>query len=560
MATRLSLVKNEFGELNFFYSDLAHNQTGFPVGSVSDLFASALELFVTHHFPADDVCLRGGNLCLRDLDQERALLKFRAAGYPEIFCTLGTLFAQCRLSAGPLSEGVDAFFDVPWECYREPNGLADDEGGEKDDELLAVAFQIYESFTVCECFLLDLAAEAFLGGIHVSQDRLNRQTIQKIISGTPKYRLSEHEDITPRAFWPKALSLPPEPRQEPAMEDPFRMPLWASGWHSGWDEKQKDPCAALALGNRRTVHLTRCAAERTVTLIGNCDVPPFLLKTARGTIRGLSSGAGGALVPWRGNIVKLKRCGLKNEGIFLDALRDRHIRTASGRLLETTITAAAGLAPLPVLERETEVVRRLPAFGLEAASEPCAMYVVAEGQAPSGCLMSSVKTDLRVDEVLYGLARNHGGLLSRADIHELVHELGAAEGALYSSIRHSGMVRGVGNSWYGNEALDSNGTLLLCDLETFFFPDLVTPELSRFHCSHQTNFFHMAVWRSLAMLGEMGRDLTRRFLRAFQEVYGRRPGTQLSARGCAEWVQAVAARAEMASTLPGPAVEVAERL
>lgn len=552
---RLSLRADEFGELHFFYRKFTAGQTDLQYWTISNLFAGALELFLTEHFCPDDICLRGGTLCIRNIDQQCALTKFVASGYGDVFCDLGNLFAQCRPAANPLSQELDAFFNVPWERHqRSTNPINREDAGA--GELLNTCFRIYEAFTVCECFLLDLTSEAFLRGIHLPYQHLNEQAIRKILFGVPQYRIRDYEDAAPSAFCPKELSLPDGPGPETVPQDPFRMPSCASGWHSGWDEKQNDPCAALALAKRRTVQLAPHAAERTVTLAADSDVPPFLLKTPLGTVRGLSSGAGGALVEWRGNIFKLKRCGLKNEGIFLNAIRDRNISTAGDRLIETTISAPAGLAPLPLLEREAEVVCRLPEFGLEAASRPSVIYVIVKGDAPSGCLVSTVKSDLRVDEVLYGLACNHGGLLSRPKIHELVEELGAAEGALYSRIHCSGIVRGIGNSWYGNEALGSDGSLLLCDLETFFFPELVTLELSRFYRSHEKNFFHMAVWRSLAMLGDTGMDLTRRFLRAFQSTYERRAEILLPARGCAEWVRAVAERTgtPRIKRLPAPMV------
>lgn len=543
VSKRLSLRRDEIGELKFFYRDLQPVTAGSPTWTVSDLFAGALELFVTDHLPSSDICLRDGNLFAQNIDQHGALLKFRSGGYTEIFSNLGSLFVRCELTAGMLDRQADAFFDVPWEKGHRtvwPPRNAENE------RLLDLAFRIYESFTICECFLLDLAAEAFLRGIrYLLCGGLNSEVIHKIISGVPKYRLRKYAEAAPREFRPAALPAAGDIDTLAVRMDPFRMPTWASGWHSGWDEKQKDPCAALLLSERRMVFLTPCAAESTIPLTTRQDIPPFLLKSPQGRIGGLSSGAGGALVPWRGNIFKLKRCGLRNEGIVLDVIRDRNVRVERDRLIETTISAAAGLAPLGPLEREAVVARRLHEFGLEAASEPCALYVVTGGEGPSGCLVNSVKSDLRVDEVLHGLARNRQGSLSSAEIFELVSELGAAEGALYSRIHQSGMVRGISNSWFGNEALHHDGSLLLCDLETFFFPECVTPELACFYRSHEVNFFHMAVWRSLGALGPTGRNLTRKFLQAFQEIYGSRPKVRLPAPGCAEWVRAVTGEARI---------------
>jgi hypothetical protein len=201
---------------------------------------------------------------------------------------------------------------------------------------------------------------------------------------------------------------------------------------------------------------------------------------------------------------------------------------------------------METLQREVEVSAGLPRFGFEAACEPLVIHEVISGKQNSGCLVSKVTTDLRIDEVLCALWMNAGHRLSMPERRGLATELGRAEGSLYAALHRRNIVRGIGNSWFGNEALAEDGRLLLCDLENLFFSDCVSPRVGAFYARHEVNFFHMAVWRSLLMDSHsehpplsaalIGGD----FLDAFHRAYDQVPQEPRTAPNAADYVKAVA--------------------
>lgn len=531
MTQRLRIVLGGKGEICFQRDEYGRHSRDVRGWTVAELFSGALEHFLAGCLPGGRVVIESGVLSVNGLPQSEALAAFERCEWRRVFHEVGAAYANC---AGRLSP-LEAFFDVAW-----------DAGAASRADLSPACFAIYELFSVCECFLLDMAVEAFLEGARRSPARPDVSLLDKVAAAPPAaIPQGKTSHPVPHTLRASRVDLAPAPQLDP--QDPFQYPAWACGWHSGWDDPSRDPCSSLALTARREVSLAPFSVNRTIALNG-VAAPSFLMKTPEGRIRGLSSGAGGSLVPWTSGVLKFKRCGLGYTGIVLDAIRDRSVRARDGDLIETSVAIAAGLAPLDTLEREVQVSARLPEFGFEAASKPVAIHEVIRGKPGSGCLVSEVKSDLRVDEVLCALCLNAGRLLSISERLELAEELGSAEGSLYGAVHRRRMIRGIGNSWFGNEALAPDGRLLLCDLENLFFPDCAPENLAGFYARHEVNIFNMAVWRS-ALAGSPALDpiatpsIGRLFLAAFKKAYHNGGCEPRRACAAAEYVKAAAAEA-----------------
>jgi hypothetical protein len=127
-------------------------------------------------------------------------------------------------------------------------------------------------------------------------------------------------------------------------------------------------------------------------------------------------------------------------------------------------------------------------------------------------------TDVRADEVLV-LA-----LTDKDHPHprEIVHDLGRAIGGLYRFLHEARVIRGNGNSWYGNDALCEDGTIALCDLEGIVREQQIGGSMHRLLRELDLHMFKAGV---LVSCGTIGGDTERTlafaefFLRAFDDGY-----------------------------------------
>lgn len=326
----------------------------------------------------------------------------------------------------------------------------------------------------------------------------------------------------------------PFPRDPRALAPSFALPLGLHGFHSGWmDDSEVDPRSALGFASRRIVRLR--AVEPVVAwtaMSWQGGALPLLVKHPDGAYVGVTSGAGGALVPFADRVLKLKRCGYKYLGIQANATRDRKQVLRAGALVERTYAGAMGLGEVDDLLAERDAFEVLTALGVPAASRPSLLVGFPAEQLaftpPAACMITDVVTDVRADEV-FVLALTDAGHDHDHDHDEpraVVHDLGRAIGGLYRRLHDARVVRGNGNSWYGNDALCADGAIALCDLEGILPEADVAPAIHRLFRELDLHMFKTGVFVSCGTI--RGGDHERTFafagrlVRAFEAGYAGR--------------------------------------
>jgi hypothetical protein len=334
------------------------------------------------------------------------------------------------------------------------------------------------------------------------------------------FYLPAHEAATPGAF----------PRDARALVPSFALPLGLHGFHSGWmDDREVDPRSALGFASRRVVRLRAVESVPIwrATTWRDGDLP-LLIKHVDGAFVGVTSGAGGALVPFGDRVLKLKRCGYKYLGVQAGGTHDRQVGFRDGVLIERTYDGAMGLGEVDDLLTEHAAFEILAELGVPAASRPSLLVGLPADQLvlspPAGCLVTEVTTDVRADEV-FVLALTHGDP-DHDEPRAVVHDLGRAVGGLYRRLHDARVVRGNGNSWYGNDALCADGAIALCDLEGILPEVDVAPALHRLFRELDLHMFKAGVMVSCGTI--RGGDAERTFafadrlLRAFEAGYASR--------------------------------------
>lgn len=328
----------------------------------------------------------------------------------------------------------------------------------------------------------------------------------------------------------EARAAAPFPRDARALVPSFALPLGLHGFHSGWmDDREVDPRSALGFASRRVVRLRavepvvlwRAASWRGGGL-------PLLIKHEGGAYVGVTSGAGGALVPLADRVLKLKRCGYKYLGVQGGGTHDRQVALRDGALIERTYDGAMGLGEVEDLLAEHAAFEVLAALGARAASRPGLLVGLPADQLvlspPAGCLITEVTTDVRADEVF--VAALIEGDHAHDEPRAVVHDLGRAIGGLYRRLHDARVVRGNGNSWYGNDALCADGVIALCDLEGILPEADVAPALHRLFRELDLHMFKAGVMVSCGTIrgGDGARTFAfaERLLRAFDAGYASR--------------------------------------
>jgi hypothetical protein len=328
----------------------------------------------------------------------------------------------------------------------------------------------------------------------------------------------------------EAVTAAPLPRAASQLAPSFALPLGLHGFHSGWmDDSEVDPRSALGFASRRIVRLR--AVESTAVWTAahwRGGALPVFVKHVDGAYVGVTSGAGGALIPLGDRVLKLKRCGYKYLGIQARATRDRKQELRAGALVESTYAGAMGLGEVDDLLAEHAAFEILAQLGVPAASRPSLLVGLPATELaldpPAACMITEVTTDVRADEV-FVLALTDG----RADHDEpraVVADLGRAIGGLYRRLHDARVVRGNGNSWYGNDALCADGAIALCDLEGILPEADVAPAIHRLFRELDLHMFKAGVMVSCGTI--RGGDAAHTFafadrlLRAFEAGYASR--------------------------------------
>ena len=89
---------------------------------------------------------------------------------------------------------------------------------------------------------------------------------------------------------------------------------------------------------------------------------------------------------------------------------------------------------------------------------------------------------------VHGVLETHevdacGAFLEDTAIHEQLLSIGRAIGGLYARLHDAGYLRGVGNSWVGNDVVGPDGLLTVVDLDECIIPEQT--QAIRYRTTHQ---------------------------------------------------------------------------
>jgi hypothetical protein len=201
---------------------------------------------------------------------------------------------------------------------------------------------------------------------------------------------------------------------------------------------------------------------------------------------------------WCGAVWKTKRCGFAEEGFRNEPFFSPSFHIRDKELIEFHAQSFGGLMPLDAAIAEVLWCREAENRGLCSAYRAIgtlALVEMEEHPFPTrsfGAALFEVTSDLRVDE-LVAMALSplivellasgrmtigefngfHGavGIPVNATLAEtkptklLLLDLGRAVGGLYRRTHDSGLLRGLGSAWFGNEVIGADGYLSLVDFD-----------------------------------------------------------------------------------------------
>lgn len=253
------------------------------------------------------------------------------------------------------------------------------------------------------------------------------------------------------------------------------------GFTSSWAENF-DPEGNYVLTKRRRVNLKEFPA-RSIMRAGK--ETSIFLRNEHGTREGLSSGAGSSIVDINGRPIKIKRNGYKENGPV-----SKPFKTVNKG--KTEIVPYRGILSLEQALGEYQAIKKLKEDNLCSAYTPVDIleYTIPGTEKKAYALITEINSDVRIDEVIFGL---HGAVLAdKVRKKELVFDqkkglftleglvdegfndktlkedlymLGYSLGSFYKEFHEKGWVRGYPHSWFGNEVLNSDGTISFVDLE-----------------------------------------------------------------------------------------------
>ena len=274
----------------------------------------------------------------------------------------------------------------------------------------------------------------------------------------------------------------------------FKYPSFAIGTHSGWNEKNDSPTTSLSLSKRIPIKLEKF--EYSVVYSSTDKDIPYMVKSIEGDVNGLSSGAGSSIIKLNKLFYKIKRNGYRNKGFIDKQIPDREFRVKN-TLFEETDNEVGGAMSNIDAQREIKIENELRGKGFLIPQRIVGLYRIKTPfkKEDAVAIIQQIDTDFRADELtmiylfnlffeIYGnkcsfsLRENsfnfpqysikQGFKIFKKDYSKLFFELARNIGSIYRKFHDEGYLRGISNSWYGNELICDDGNIGVCDLESCF--------------------------------------------------------------------------------------------
>ncbi len=347
-----------------------------------------------------------------------------------------------------------------------------------------------------------------------------------------------------------------------ATTDYFKYPVKNVGFHSSWTEENDDPTRKLSLGFRKEVYLKPLDCT-CIHMEGEHNDDLLLIKSKDGDVKGLSDGAGSSLVK-RGNnkVYKIKRNGYKYHGFIKEHFRDSSFSIENDKVYESTYFEHAGLYRFTDALREIKISNELEKNGFLIPHKPVSLYKLnlnSIKDADYGIVMYEVDSNFRCDEFVMGAVLSFLGdylknnkikfdvgneffLFDNLNLSDAVNNLyNSVElstildvsrniGTMYRNLHDLGYIRGIGNSWYGNEIIYHDGRIGLCDFDSTFHADEMKDfKIHKHSQNNDLNLFVTGTFSSLSVfsssLFEILADL---IIQSFKEGYKTKVGNKIS--------------------------------
>ncbi len=305
------------------------------------------------------------------------------------------------------------------------------------------------------------------------------------------------------------------------MDINFKYPSFAIGTHSGWNEKNNSPTTSLSIAKRILLKLKKYPFE---IVFSNPDKEiPYMIKSINGDIEGVSSGAGSSIVKLDKLFYKIKRNGYRNKGFIDKQIPDREFEIKN-TLFEETDNEVGGAMSNIDAQREIKIENELRGKGFLIPQKIVGLYKIKTPfeKDDAVAIIQQIDTDFRADELtmiylfnlffdIYGdkcsfsLEENffnfpqysikEGFENFKKHYSKLFFELARNIGSIYRRFHDEGYLRGISNSWYGNELICEDGNIGVCDLESCFSKeeindDEVFKELAKTDCNLAITAFY----------------------------------------------------------------------
>lgn len=278
----------------------------------------------------------------------------------------------------------------------------------------------------------------------------------------------------------------------------FRYPLFSIGIHSGWCERNDSPTKSLVLTRRKEIKLNKYNFSIISNLIKTKVKIPYFVKSKTGESDGLSSGVGSSILKIGDEFFKIKRNGYKDKGFIENKISDRGFFLKNKTIYEKTDDEHGGAMSIEDAEREIRIEQDLIKLGFNLPQKTVSLYKIKlpfQKESYSVALIQKIETDFRADELCMILLTNlfyevfgenfkinlkesifqfsdyelkKGLDILNNKYRKIFYNLSKSIGAIYRKLHDEGYLRGIGNSWYGNELICEDGNIGICDLECCF--------------------------------------------------------------------------------------------
>jgi hypothetical protein len=305
----------------------------------------------------------------------------------------------------------------------------------------------------------------------------------------------------------------------------FSYPEFGIGFHSGWNENNNSPTNRLTLSSRKKVNLKKSSFKILKSF--SIKFPLFMLKCKeKGEMIGLSSGVGSTILKYEDSFFKIKRNGFKDIGFVDKKINDRRFSTQKKGLYEESFFEAGGAMSLKDAQREIEYEELIRKIGIKVPQRTIALFEInlPFKKDDAVALIQKIESDFRADElisiILFNLFYNIYGNkclleIEKGNFHFPSHnlkdsvkileekryfleEIAKIIGGIYKKFHQAGYLRGIGNSWYGNEIICNDGEVGVCDLESCFsLKEVGDSKTFRLLCETDLNLARTAFYDSM---------------------------------------------------------------